>query len=181
MIPIEFIIALVCSCVLALSYFIDFKNREVNTVCNFVLCSICAVAWCSILYSNYISRIDIESCILLSIIIQIVLLTLSLIVILLFLMVITWKETPTASDNPVKESNYTPETLLTETGVVVKPGTINNGSLCKLNKTGALAFIYFDEEVKEGDILTVTSIDADRIYGKIIGTTDNVSDKQNMA
>lgn len=179
MIPVEFLIALMCSCILALSYFIDFKNRDVNTVCNFVLCSICAVAWCSILYSNYISRIDIESYILLSIIIQIVLLTLSLIVILLFLLVITWKETPDDTTN-INEANYTPETLVSEKGVIVKLEN-KQTALCQLDGTGAFAIIHFDEPIKEGDIFAVTSIDAGRIYGKIIGTTDNMSDKQEMA
>ena len=176
MIPLDFIIALTTTSILAVSYFITFKNKIVNITLNTVLCLMCSSAWTAVLYNSYISQLNIETYTSVTLFIQIILSVSFSVVVMCLLMMITWKETPTALDNPVQESNYTPETLLIETGVVVKPGTINNGSLCKLNKTGALAFIYFDEEVKKGDILAVTSIDADRIYGKIIGTTDKLSE-----
>lgn len=165
MIPMNYIVALFASTLLALYGLVGITNKYVNMLISILLSFATSASWTYVVICEYNLHLWGDTPTLLSTLVLIFLIGLPL---GFLLMVFTWREPLYIPQQLNQEQElYTQDTLLGMTGVVVQ--TYSDGAcLCKLTDKVQTNIVVYLDNAKEGDKFIVKKFENGKIIGSIV-------------
>lgn len=156
--PTNYIVAIVLTSILALSFLFKIQKREIWVLVHTLLCLAVSVSWSVILVNEVAIRFfDANRSALLIIIISVI--------VSLTLMILTWRE-----PNKIEKSSiYTPETLIGMNGTIINHGgnDLYYGILDDKDNSQIYIHIISDKVLEPDTKFIISAIKGGKIYAEI--------------
>lgn len=159
----NYIVAIVLTSLLALSFFFKIQKREIWVIVHTLLCLVVSVSWSVILVNEVAIRFfgANRASLLITIISTII-----SVIIALILMILTWREPSNTEESLI----YTPETLIGLHGTIVEHdgNDLYYGILDDKDKSQIYVHIISPEAIEPDTKFVITSINGSKIYAEVV-------------